>query len=127
MADYFHPDAMDAALDEISGRVDRLVILSAYPTNYAQVGLYTLGYKDAPAISGPSNRDAGGRELVVATFTDGVTIASGTGLFFALVDDAADVRLVVGRLCRPTTLVGGQALVLDEDIRVGIPAAADMA
>lgn len=95
--------ALDAALAEL-GDGGALHITSQEVTAHADVATYTLGNKASPTIGSPQDRAGGGREAVIAAFSDGSVTATGTATHWCLVDT------VNSRVLAANTLTASQAV-----------------
>lgn len=93
--------ALDAALNYVKTNVERLVLCSAQPANYAGVAaveLADVAFGSADC-TGPAAGDVSGRKMTFAAKA-GVTVdASGTGKFVCLVRDTATSLLLSVTSC----------------------------
>lgn len=111
-------DAALAVLDSVTV----LHICSAQPATYAEAtSTYSLGSKATPSIGAVADRTGGGRERVVAAFTDGNVTADGEATHYALV--SGTVLYVAGPLTGtvPQRTVGNGNTFSLPAIAVGIP------
>ena len=121
MADVLHDDVFDNGLTQISTLTEQLYILSADPgLTWANIATYKLGNKATPTIASPTDRAAGGREVVISAITDGSVTATGTATHFALTDDSATKILASGNLASSQSVTSGNTFTLTE-FPVGIP------
>jgi hypothetical protein len=116
-----HDDVFDNGLSTIDDSTENLYLLSADPgITWADIATYTLGSKATPSIAIPSDRDGGGREVIVSAITDGSVTATGTATHFALTDDSASKVLVSGAISAAQVVTSGNVFTLTE-FTVGIP------
>lgn len=109
---------LDLALAAIDGAT-RFDICSQEPTTYAEAtSTYTLGNKTSPAVGAPADRSGGGREVTLATFTDGTITGTGTATHYALTDGTN--LLATGSLSASQTVTNGNALSISAAITFGI-------
>ncbi len=121
MADVLHDDVFDNGLSAIDDNTEQLYILSADPgLTWANIASYKLGNKATPAIAAPSDRGAGGREVVISAITDGTVTGTGTATHFALTDDSATKILAAGDLASSQGVTSGNTFTLTE-FAIGIP------
>lgn len=114
-------NVLDNGLNHVTNNVEKLWLLSADPgLTWGNIATYALGYKSGPSIASPSDRGAGGREVVVSAITDGLSTADGTATHYALTDDSASDILVVGTLASPLSMTNG-GVFATEAFAVGIP------
>lgn len=121
MASILHSDVYDNGLSVLAAATV-LHICSSQPTSFAQVATYSLGSKASPSVGAITTRGDGGRQRVIAAFTDGVVSASGTAAYFALVDGTR--ILATNDLATARAMVAGDAFSL-EAITIGLPAPSD--
>lgn len=115
-----HDDVFDNGLSYLAN-AENLVILSADPgLTWANIASYLLGTKASPTINSPSDRGAGGREVIVDAITDGSVSGTGSAAFFALTDDSASKILVSGPLNSVQSVTNGNTFTLTS-FSVGIP------
>lgn len=116
---YIHPDVLDNGLSELTGAT-ALHILSgaADPADRAAALVVSLGNKAAPGVSAPSERVAGGREVVVSEVTDGAVTATDTATRWALIDGTR--LLAVNTLSTPQSVTDGNLFSLTS-FTIGIP------
>lgn len=91
---FFSDELFDAGLQVLRDAVTPVLHLcSSEPATYAATLTASLGNKTAPTIGAQADRVGGGRQVSIATFTDGTVTATGTGTHWVLVD-ANDSRLL---------------------------------
>jgi len=116
-----HNDVFDNGLSVIDDNTENLYICSAEPTTFAEASTdYKLGTKATPAIAAPSDRGAGGREVVVAAITDGSVGITGTATHYALTDDSASALIAAGSLGATQLVTTGNTFTLTS-FAIGIP------
>lgn len=119
---YINDVDIDVLLASVRNNTETLHICSQEPANYTEAATtYTLGNKTTPTIAVPSDRGAGGREIVVAAITDGDVTADGDATHWALVKDSATARLLAaGALSASQTVTDGNPFTLTA-FAVGVP------
>ena len=114
-------NVFDSGLDYIDTNVSALHICSAEPTTYAEAtSTYDLGDKASPPINAPSDRGAGGREVVIPAITDGSVTATGTATHWALVYAGGTELVAAGALASSQAVTSGNTFTLTE-FAIGIP------
>jgi len=81
---------------------------------------YSLGSSSSLSIGAPQDRVGGGREVVVASISDGVISGNGTVTHYAIVDTANSRLLATGEITVPQVVTSGNTFTLSS-ITVGIP------
>lgn len=116
-----HNDVFDNGLSAIDTYTEQLYICSADPLlTWSNIASYKLGNKATPAIAAPSDRGAGGREIVVSAITDGSVTADGTASHYALTDDSETKILASGALDSSQAVSNGNVFTMTE-FAIGIP------
>lgn len=116
LADYI----LDLALAELDTATSTLYITSAEATTYAEASsTYALGNKTSLSIGAPGNRGAGGREVIVASFTDGAVTATNTATHWAITKSGTTL-MATGSLGSSQAVTNGNAFTLAA-FAVGIP------
>ncbi|WP_319577666.1 hypothetical protein [uncultured Desulfobacter sp.] len=111
----------DNGLNHITNNTEKLYLLSAYAgLTWSNIASYAVGSKSAPAIASPSDRTAGGREVVVSAITDGLVTATGIATHYAMTDDSEAAILVSGELDAPLSVTSGGVFAVEE-FAVGFP------
>lgn len=114
----------DNGLTVLDTEANRLDICSQEPATYtAATTTYTLGNKTSLSIGAPAARAGGGREVTVASFSDGSITANGTATHFAIVDTANSRLLATGSLSASQVVTSGNTFSL-ASFKIGIPAPA---
>lgn len=118
---YLSNNVFDNGLNYIDTAVEKLYLLSADPgSTWANIATYALGSKSGPAIAAPSDRTAGGREVVISAITDGSGTTTGSATHYALTDDSASEIIAVGVLSAPLSVTSGSSFAT-ESFTIGIP------
>ena len=118
---YLSNNVFDNGLNYIDTNTEKLYILSANPgSTWGNIATYALGNKTTPAIAAPTDRSAGGREIVIAAITDGVATATGDATHYALTDDSASEILASSTLSSTLSVTNGGTFGL-ESFTIGIP------
>lgn len=111
----------DSGLDYIADYTENLYILSADPgLTWSNIATYSLGSQASPTIASPTDRTAGGREVVISEITTGTVTATGTATHYALTDDSATVILATSTLSASLSVTSGGTFAL-ESFTIGIP------
>ena len=111
----------DNGLTVLDTEANRLDICSTEPTTYTQATTtYTLGNKTSLSIGAPADRTGGGREVTVASFTDGSVTASGTAAYYAIVDTTNSRLLATGALSSSQAVTSGNTFSISS-FKIGIP------
>lgn len=97
----------DLKLAAIKADSEVLHICSAEPSTFAGVAGVTLGNKASPTIADPSDRSGGGREIVVATITDGSVTGTGTASHWALVNTTSSRLIAANALSASQAVTSG--------------------
>jgi hypothetical protein len=123
---YLAPTVLDAALQILRDATTPVLhLLPSAPANFAAVTANTLGNKASPTITAQADATPNGRQVTIATFTDGTVTATGTGTHWALVD-ANDSRLLAWvEGDNPQVVTGGNPLSMTSAIPIRIPAAVE--
>ena len=115
---------LDEGLDTLnttSGLADVLHICSTEPTTYVEaITTYTLGHDDGNlAITGPTDRGGGGREVTMTALSGGAVTGTGTVEWYAIVDTGTTALLAVGPVT-PQGVTSGNTFSLTS-VTIGIP------
>lgn len=111
----------DNGLTVLDTEANRLDICSTAPTTYTEAtSTYTLGNKTSLSIGAPADRTGGGREVTVASFTDGSVTASGTAAYYAIVDTTNSRLLATGALSSSQAVTSGNTFSISS-FKIGIP------
>jgi hypothetical protein len=87
----------DNGLSVLDTEANKILLTSQEATTYTEANAtYALGNSTSLAIAAPSDRGAGGREVVVAAITDGAVTADGTATNYAIVDTDLTADIVTG-------------------------------
>ena len=113
---YIHPDVLDDGLQEITDDATAIHIVSTAgdPADRAAVLADTLGNRAVAVgvweIPNPSDRGAGGREIVVPAVADGTVTDTDTATRWALIDGAR--LLACNTLAAPQGVTNGNTFTL---------------
>lgn len=111
----------DNGLTVLDTEANRLDICSTEPTTYTEAtSTYTLGNKTSLSIGAPADRTGGGREVTVASFTDGSVTGSGTAAYYAIVDTVNSRLLATGALSSSQAVTSGNTFSISS-FKIGIP------
>jgi|TARA_R110000796_G_scaffold23806_1_gene68166 hypothetical protein len=111
----------DNGLTILDTEADKVLITSQEASNYTEANsTYALGNSTSLSIAAPSNRSAGGREVIVAALSDGSITGTGTATHYALVDVSATRLLATGSLTTSQQVASGNTFSLGS-FTIGIP------
>jgi hypothetical protein len=111
----------DNGLTVLDTEANRLDITSQEATTYSNAtSTYSLGNSTSLSIAAPSDRGAGGREVVVAAISDGSVTATGTATHYAIVDTVNSRLLATGSLTASQPVTDGNTFTLGS-FTIGIP------
>jgi hypothetical protein len=111
----------DNGLTVLDTEANRLDITSQEATTYAgATSTYSLGNSTSLSIAAPSDRGAGGREVVVAAISDGSVTGTGTATHYAIVDTVNSRLLATGSLTESQAVTSGNTFTLGS-FTIGIP------
>lgn len=117
-------NVLDNGVSYASTNVDRLDICSQEPTTYTEAtSTYTLGDKNNPTMNGPQDRTGGGREVEMASFSDGDVTSTGTASHFAWSYTGGTELIATEALSSSQSVTSGNTFSLTAH-SVGIPDAA---
>lgn len=113
----------DEGLSVIPNDATHLYICSQEPTTYAEASsTYALAVKASPEIAAPSDRSAGGREVVVAFISDGTITGSDAATHWAIVNAGGSGELLIAsNLSASQTITSGNIFTL-ASFAIGIAA-----
>lgn len=111
----------DNGLTVLDTEANRLDICSSEPTTYAAAtSTYTLGNKTSLSIGAPADRSGGGRDVTVASFTDGSVTGTGTAAYYAITDTTNSRLLATGSLSSSQSVTSGNTFSISS-FKIGIP------
>jgi hypothetical protein len=111
----------DNGLSVLSGEADKILITSQESATYAEANAtYALGNHTSLSIVAPSDRAAGGREVVVEAISDAPVTADGTATHYAIVDTVNSRLLATGSLSTNQVVTNGNTFSLGS-FTIGIP------
>jgi hypothetical protein len=111
----------DNGLTVLDTEANKIVITSQEATTYAEANAtYALGGSTSLSIGAPQDRNAGGREVVVAAISDGTVTATGTATHYAIIDTVNSRLLATGSLSASQAVTSGNTFTLSSTT-VGIP------
>ncbi len=111
----------DNGLTVLDTEANRLDITSSEATTYTQAtSTYTLGNKTSLSIGAPADRTGGGREVTVASFTDGSVTGTGTAAYYAITDTTNSRLLATGSLSSSQSVTSGNTFSISS-FKIGIP------
>jgi hypothetical protein len=111
----------DNGLTVLDTEANKIVITSQEATTYAEANAtYALGDSTSLSIGAPQDRNAGGREVVVAAISDGNVTGTGTATHYAILDTVNSRLLATGSLSASQAVTSGNTFTLSSTT-VGIP------
>tara|TARA_R110001632_G_scaffold93153_1_gene198574 strand:+ start:46 stop:417 length:372 start_codon:yes stop_codon:yes gene_type:complete len=111
----------DNGLSVLDAEANAVYITSQEASTYTEAtATYTLGNSTTISIGAPSDRSAGGREVTVASLTDGSVTNTGTATHFAIVDTVNSRLLVTNTLSASQSVTSGNTFSL-ASFSIGIP------
>jgi len=112
----------DNGLSVLDLEANEIHVTSQEATDFTgATATYSLGSSSSLSISAPQDRIVGGgREVVVASITDGLISANGNVTHYAIVDTVNSRLLATGEITVPQTVTAGNTFTLSS-ITVGIP------
>jgi hypothetical protein len=120
---HLYNDVLDGGLDILDTDGIRLDICkTAEPTTYNLAtidGANSLGNKTSLSIPAPSERGAGGREVIVPAITDGTVTETGDAEYYAI-SDGVDTLYATGALSALQGVTDGNTFTLTSFV-IGIP------
>ena len=112
---------LDNGLTVLDTEANKILITSQEATTYTEANAtYALGDSTSLSIAAPSDRTAGGREVVVAAITDGSVTGTGTATHYAIVDTLNTRLLATSTLTASQAVTSGNTFTLSS-VSVGIP------
>jgi len=111
----------DNGLSVIGGEGTDIHVTSQEAADFTEAtSTYTLGNATMPAVTGPTDRTGGGREVTVAALTNGSITGDGTVTHYAIVDTANSRLLATAALTASQVVTDGNTFSLDS-FTIGIP------
>ena len=111
----------DNGLTVLDTEANKITITSQEASTYAEGNAtFALGSSTSLSIAAPSDRSAGGREVVVAEVTDGSVAVGGTATHYAILDTVNSRLLATGSLSASQAVSAGNTFTLGS-FTIGIP------
>lgn len=111
----------DYGLSVLDNEANKMLITSQEATTFTEANTtYALGYSTSLSIGAPQDRSGGGRQVTIASITDGAVTATGTATHYALVDTTYSRLLATGSLGNPRLVTNGDTFTLSSTT-IGIP------
>ena len=111
----------DNGLTVLDTEANKITITSQEAATYAEGNAtFALGSSTSLSIAAPSDRSAGGREVVVAEVTDGSVAVDGTATHYAILDTVNSRLLATGNLTESQVVSSGNTFTLGS-FTIGIP------
>jgi hypothetical protein len=111
----------DNGLTVLDTEANKITITSQEASTYAEGNAtFALGSSTSLSIAAPSDRSAGGREVVVAEVTDGSVAVDGTATHYAILDTVNSRLLATGNLTESQVVSSGNTFTLGS-FTIGIP------
>ena len=120
---FLNDEILDGALQVVRDATTPVLhICSQEPTTFtAASSTFTLGNKTAPSIGAQANASPDGRQVEIATFTDGTVTTTGTGTHWALVDTNDSRLLATVAVPAAQALTEGNSLSMTSPLAIRIP------
>jgi hypothetical protein len=111
----------DNGLTVLDTEANKITITSQEASTYAEGNAtFALGSSTSLSIAAPSDRSAGGREVVVAEVTGGSVAVDGTATHYAILDTVNSRLLATGNLTESQVVSSGNTFTLGS-FTIGIP------
>ena len=111
----------DNGLTVLDTEANKITITSQEAATYTEGNAtFALGSSTSLSIAAPSDRSAGGREVVVAEVTDGSVAVGGTATHYAILDTVNSRLLATGSLSASQAVSAGNTFTLGS-FTIGIP------
>lgn len=111
----------DNGLTVLDTEANKILLNSQESTTYTEANAtYALGNSTSLSIGAPADRTGGGREVTVATISDGSVTANGTATHYAIVDTVNSRLLATGSLTESQVVTSGNTFTLGS-FTIGIP------
>ena len=111
----------DNGLSVLDTEANAIHVTSQEATDFTDAtATSTLGNSTSLSIGAPADRTGGGREVTVASITDGDITGTGTATHYAIVDTVNSRLLVTGALTASQSVTDGNTFTL-ASFKVGIP------
>jgi hypothetical protein len=111
----------DNGLTILDTEANKITITSQEAATYVEGNAtFALGSSTSLSIAAPSDRSAGGREVVVAEVTDGSVAVGGTATHYAILDTVNSRLLATGSLSASQAVSAGNTFTLGS-FTIGIP------
>ena len=111
----------DNGLTVLDTEANRIDVTSQEATSYTEAtSTYTLGNSTSLSIGAPADRTGGGREVTVASLSDGSVTGTGTATHFAIVDTVNSRLLATNTLSASQSVTSGNTFSL-ASFTIGIP------
>ena len=118
---YLADEVLDNGLSYLTTYTENIYICNADPGGtWANIASYAIGSKSSPTVASPSDRTAGGREVVISAFTDGSATATDDATHYAITDDSATKILASSTLSSTLSVTSSGSFGL-ESFAIGIP------
>ena len=118
---FLNDRVFDNGLTVLDTEANAIHITSQEAVSYAEAtSTYTLGNSTSLSIGAPQDRTGGGREVVVASITDGSVTGSGTATHYAIVDTVNSRLLATAALSSSQAVTSGNTFTLSS-VTIGIP------
>lgn len=111
----------DNGLTVLSTEANKITITSQEAATYTEGNAtYALGSSTSLSVASPTDRTAGGREVVVAAISDGSIAVDGTATHYAILDTVNSRLLATGSLTENQVVSSGNTFTLGS-FTIGIP------
>lgn len=108
-------------LDTEANRIDIIDSGLGAPTTFTEAtSTNSLGFSKSLSIGAPADRGGGGREVTVASISDGTVTGTGTAGLYAITDSGNNRLLAWGNLTTSQAVTSGNSFTLTS-FTIGIP------
>lgn len=118
---FLNDRVFDNGLTVLDTEANKITITSQEAATYAEGNAtYALGNSTSLSVGAPQDRTGGGREVVIASISDGSVTANGTATHYAIVDTVNSRLLAAGSLTASQVVTSGNSFTLSS-FTIGIP------
>jgi hypothetical protein len=111
---------IDASLNHIKTYTENFYLLSAEPTEWADIDLYKVGVKETPTFNDPEEATGVGRKITMNAITNGLITADDTVRYYALTDDS-ESKILAAEEVDPNAIVVDKSMFTFTEITITLP------
>jgi hypothetical protein len=111
---------IDASLHHIKDNTENFYVLSAEPTEWADIALYKVGIKETPTFNDPEEATGIGRKIRMNAITNGLITADDTVRYYALTDDS-ESKILAAEEVDPNAIVVDKSMFTFSEITITLP------